>query len=314
MLTGNRVTAERLEGRLVARALRERARDELQRFRNVYSVTPGLAIVLVGDDPSAHAYRDAIIKASAGVEMPALVVSLPATIEQRLLNREIVELNNNDAIHGILVLQPLPPHLERVQIADLIDPLKDIDGITTYNAGRLFHDDRDALAPSTPSGGMALLKHFQIPLAGRHAVVIGRSPVVGRPMAAMLLAEHATVTTCHSRTPDIASFTREADILVAAIGKPNTVLGEMVKPGAAVVDFGVNFVDGKMTGDVDAASVAKVAGWLTPVPGGTGRVTTAILLRNTIKAATLRVQRASDGPRETAGTIDYERFGASDAE
>jgi len=308
------MTAERLDGRPVARALRERARDELQRFQNVYSVTPGLAIVLVGDDPSAHAYRDAIVKASAGVEIPTRVVSLPATVEQRRLNRAIIELNDDEAIHGILVLQPLPPHLTRVEIADLIDPLKDIDGITTYNAGRLFHDDRDALAPSTPSGGMALLKHYEIPLAGRHAVVIGRSPVVGRPMAAMLLAENATVTTCHSRTADIASFTRQADILVAAVGKPNTVSAEMVKPGATVVDFGVNFLDGQMTGDVDAASVAEVAGWLTPVPGGTGRVTTAILLRNTIKAATLRVQRKPADGCVSGGDSEDERFGVSDAE
>ena len=288
------MTAEVLDGRPVARALRERARDELARFRNVYSMTPGLAIVLVGDDPSAHAYRIAIVKASMGIAIPARVVSLPATVEQRRLNHEIANLNTDETVHGILVLQPLPPHLSRVEIADLIDPLKDIDGITTHNAGRLFHDDRDALAPSTPAGGMALLKHYQVPLAGQHAVVIGRSPVVGRPMAAMLLAENATVTNCHSRTPDLAAFTRQADIVVSAVGKPNTVRGDMLKPGATVIDFGVTFVDGRMTGDVQAESVMSVAGRLTPVPGGTGRVTTSILLRNTVKAATLRVQRASD--------------------
>lgn len=307
------MTAELLDGRPVARALRDRARDELARFRNVYSVTPGLAIVLVGDDPSAHAYRDAIIKVSAGFEIPARVVSLPATVDQGRLDQAIVDLNDDDLVHGILVLQPLPPHLSRVEIADLIDPLKDIDGITTHNAGRLFHDDRDVLAPSTPAGGMALLKHYQVVLAGKHAVVIGRSPVVGRPMAAMLLAENATVTNCHSRTPDLAYFTRQADIVVSAVGKPNTVRGDMLRPGVTVIDFGVNFVDGKMTGDVDAESVMPVAGRLTPVPGGTGRVTTSILLRNTIKAATLRVQRASDaGPagREPVGAA---RVGVSDA-
>lgn len=306
------MTAELLDGRPVARALRERARDELARFRNVYSVTPGLAIVLVGDDPSAHAYRDAIVKASAGIEIPARTINLTATVEQRRLNLVIVDLNSDDSIHGILVLQPLPPHLSRVEIADLIDPLKDIDGITTYNAGRLFHDDRDVLAPSTPAGGMALLKHYQVPLAGAHAVVIGRSPVVGRPMAAMLLAENATVTNCHSRTSDVAVFTRQADIVVSAVGKPNTVRGDMIKDGATVIDFGVNFVDGRMTGDVDAESVMPVAGGLTPVPGGTGRVTTSILLRNTIKAATLRVQRASDaGSKTPAGAV---RVGVANAE
>jgi len=242
--------------------------------------------------------------------MPAVVVDLPSRVEQQRLNNAILELNEDDAVDGILVLQPLPPHLSRVEIADLISPLKDIDGITTYNAGRLFHDDRDALAPSTPAGGMALLKHYQIPLAGRHAVVIGRSPVVGRPMAAMLLAENATVTTCHSRTPDIGAFSRNADIVISAVGKPGTVRGEMIKPGATVIDFGVNFVDGRMTGDVDAESVMGVAGHLTPVPGGTGRVTTSILLRNTIKAATLRVQRQA----RASGDAEALKVGAGDAD
>jgi methylenetetrahydrofolate dehydrogenase (NADP+)/methenyltetrahydrofolate cyclohydrolase len=178
-------------------------------------------------------------------------------------------------------------------VADRLDPLKDIDGITTYNAGRLFHNDRNVLAPSTPAGGMALLKHYQVQIAGRYAVVIGRSPVVGRPMAAMLMAADATVTTCHSRTPDLERFTRDADILVSAVGKPGTVRASMVKPGATVVDFGVSFMDGHMLGDVDAEQVLEVAGRLTPVPGGTGRVTTAVLLRNTIKAATLQYQRTA---------------------
>ncbi len=303
-----------LDGRPVSRVLRERARDELSRFQSVYSITPSLAIVLIGNDASAHAYRDAIVKASAGVGIPARVISLSGTVDQRTINSVINDLNSDDTVHGILVLQPLPPHLSRVEIADIIDPMKDIDGITTHNAGRLFHNDRDVLAPSTPAGGMALLKHYQIVMAGKHAVVIGRSPVVGRPMAAMLLAEHATVTNCHSRTPDIARFTRQADIVVSAVGKPHTVRGNMIMPGATVIDFGVNFVDGKMTGDVDAESVMPVAGGLTPVPGGTGRVTTSILLRNTIKAATLRVQRAADAESARHDMVHVPRVGASDAD
>jgi methylenetetrahydrofolate dehydrogenase (NADP+)/methenyltetrahydrofolate cyclohydrolase len=308
------MTAVLLDGRPVSRAIRDRARDELARFRNAYSATPSLAIVLVGDDPSAHAYRDAIVKASAGIEMPSRVVSLPSTADQRRVNQAIVALNEDPDVHGILVLQPLPPHLSRVDIADLIDPLKDIDGITTYNAGRLFHNDRDVLAPSTPAGGMALLKHYQVPIAGKHAVVLGRSPVVGLPMSAMLLAENATVTTCHSRTPNLARFTSEADIVVSAVGKPATVRGDMLKPGATVIDFGVNFVDGKMTGDVDFDSVVSVAGKLTPVPGGTGRVTTSILLRNTIKAATLRVLRSRGGIVTDEDAIAIGRVGEADAD
>jgi methylenetetrahydrofolate dehydrogenase (NADP+)/methenyltetrahydrofolate cyclohydrolase len=190
-----------------------------------------------------------------------------------------------------LFLQPLPPHLSRDAVAGLLDPLKDIDGITTLNAGRLFQGDRDVLAPSTPAGGMALLKHYNVPIAGQLAVVLGRSPVVGKPMAALLLAENATVAICHSRTRDLARITREADILVAGVGKAGVVTGEMVKPGATVLDFGVNFLDGRMVGDADAESVAAVAGRLTPTPGGAGRVTTIVLLRNTIKAATLQQRR-----------------------
>lgn len=293
------MTAMTLDGRPVARALRERALDELRRFRNSYAETPGLAIMLVGADPSARAYLNSIVKAADGIGMPTSVVELESTTGQERLNHHVEELNRRRDVHGILVLQPLPPHLSRIEVADRLDPLKDIDGVTTFNAGRLFHDDRNVLAPSTPAGGMALLKHYQVPLAGRYAVVLGRSPVVGRPMAAMLLAENATVTTCHSRTPNPERFTREADIIVSAVGRPGSLRADMIRPGATVVDFGVNFVDGKMVGDADASAVAEVAGALTPVPGGTGRVTTSVLLRNTIKAATLQYQRNAAGLSST---------------
>jgi methylenetetrahydrofolate dehydrogenase (NADP+)/methenyltetrahydrofolate cyclohydrolase len=253
-------------------------------------------MILVGADPSAHAYRDAIVRVATSVGMPASVITLAPVVDQAALNESILELNERGDVHGILVLQPLPPHLSRVQVADLLDPRKDIDGITTFNAGRLFHDDRDVLAPSTPAGGMSLLKHYHIPIAGQHAVVVGRSPVVGKPMAAMLLAENATVTTCHSRTRDLPSITRQADILVAAVGKPGTITGSMLKPGATVIDFGVNFVGERMLGDVDFESCSIVAGQITPVPGGTGRVTTIVLVRNTIKAATLQYQRRAGNP------------------
>ena len=214
------MSAELLDGRPVARVLRERARAELNRYRNTYGRTPGLAVVLIGDDLSASAYRDAIVKVAAAVELPVDALALPSNITQQEVSDVISELNAREAVNGFLVLQPLPPHLSRVDVADLLDPLKDIDGITTFNAGRLFHDDRDVLAPSTPTGGMALLKHYNVPLAGQHAVVLGRSPIVGKPMAALLLAENATVTTCHSRTRELARITRQADILVAAARTP----------------------------------------------------------------------------------------------
>ena len=293
------MTVELLDGRPVARVLRERARAELARYSNAYGHVPGLGIVLVGDDPSAGAYRDAILKAASAVDIPVETRALPANATQTEIARVIDEFNAREDIHGFLVLQPLPPHLSRVEVADRLDPLKDIDGITTFNAGRLFHGDRDVLAPSTPTGGMALLKHYNVPLAGQHAVVLGRSPIVGKPMAALLLAENATVTICHSRTRELAAYAREADILVSAVGRPGVVTGDMVKPGATVIDFGVNFIDGRMVGDVDADSVARVAGRLTPVPGGTGRVTTSVLIRNTNKAATLQQRRrvGDDVPR-----------------
>lgn len=302
------MTCELLDGRPVARALKERALGELQRFRNVYGISPGLAIILVGNDPSAIAYRESIVRAANSVDMPTHLLSLPAEISQAALGTELDALNNRSDVHGYLVLQPLPPHLSRVELADRIDPLKDIDGITTFNAGRLFHDDRDVLAPSTAAGGMALLKHYDVQLAGTHAVVLGRSPVVGKPMAALLLAANATVTTCHSRTRNLEEHTRRADLLVAAVGRANTVVGSMVKPGATVLDFGVNFIGEQMVGDVHAASVSQVAGRLTPVPGGTGRVTTMVLIRNVVKAATmqLQIQRPSSGFRSSreAGRID----------
>ncbi|RIK47048.1 MAG: bifunctional 5,10-methylene-tetrahydrofolate dehydrogenase/5,10-methylene-tetrahydrofolate cyclohydrolase [Chloroflexi bacterium] len=293
---------ELLDGRPVARALRERALGELTRFRNVYGQNPGLAIVLIGEDPSAHAYRAAICKVAESVGIYTDVLALAADSSQERVNALIDQLNARPDIHGFVVLQPLPPHLSRVEIADRIDPLKDIDGITTFNAGRLFHDDRDVLAPSTPAGGMALLKHYDVPLAGQHAVVVGRSPVVGKPMAALLLAANATVTICHSRTRNLGAFTRQADIVVAAIGRAGAITGDMLKPGATVLDFGVNFVGGQMVGDVDADSVLPVAGRLTPVPGGTGRVTTIVLVRNVIKAGTLQYSQQQQASRRQPAT------------
>lgn len=302
---------EILDGRPVARALRERARAELERYVRGYSTTPQIALVLVGDDPSAHSYCNAIKRAARQVEMPVVEHALPATIDQEAINALMLELNRDDAVSGVLVLQPLPPHLDRHAIADLLDPMKDIDGITTWNAGRLFHDDFDVLAPSTPAGGMALLKHYQIPINGRHAVIVGRSTVVGKPMTAMLLAENATVTTCHSRSRDLPSLTRQGDIVVVAVGRRGLVTAEWIKPGATVIDFGVNVGPDGIAGDVDAESVAGVAGGLTPVPNGTGRVTTAVLLRNTIKAATMQ-QRRRAAPGTARDMID--EGDASDAD
>jgi methylenetetrahydrofolate dehydrogenase (NADP+)/methenyltetrahydrofolate cyclohydrolase len=258
----------------------------LEALWDTHRVVPQLAIVRVGRERSSVAYERAIHRSGETVGISVSSVHLPDDTTAIRLAAVIGELNRALETHGVIVLQPLPSHLSRFSVADVLAPEKDIDGITTYNAGRLFHDDRDVLAPSTPAGGMALLKFYDVALDGKSAVVLGRSSVVGKPMALMLLAENATVTICHSRTPDISNVSRSADILVSAVGRAGLVTGDMVKPGAVVVDFGVNFVDGRMTGDVDERSVRAVAGCLTPVPGGTGRVTTMVLVRNAIKAAT----------------------------
>ena len=279
------MTAMLLDGTPVALELSRKAREELQRLRSGFGIEPALAVVRVGDDRSSLAYERSITRAggSAGVIVDS--VTLPEQTEEDDLRGAIERLNADSRAHGIIVLQPLPDHLSRFAVADVVLPAKDIDGITTYNAGRLFHDDFDVLAPSTPAGGMALLKHYNVPLRGRHAVVVGRSSVVGKPMAMMLLAEDATVTICHSKTRGLSEVCSQADILVSAVGRANFIDSSFVKPGAVVVDFGINFLNGKMTGDVDAASVSAVAAGLTPVPGGTGRVTTMVLVRNTLRAA-----------------------------
>ncbi len=282
---------QKLDGRPVAREMKARALDELQELVAAGLPVPVLKIVSAGENPSAIAYESSITKTATSVGLIVESVRFPEDVSQEDLDNAIDELNVDSRTTGIIILQPLPAHLTRVELSDRVDALKDIDGITTFNAGRLFHDDRDVLAPSTPAGGMALLKHYGIDIAGKHAVVIGRSPVVGKPMSLMLLAENATVTMCHSQSRDLSTITRQADILVSAVGRPSTVTADMVKPGAIVVDFGVNFVDGAMIGDVDYDDVSNVAGAMTPVPGGTGRVTTMVLVRNTIKAMRLQDER-----------------------
>jgi len=199
----------------------------------------------------------------------------------------VTALNQDVSVHGILVQLPLPKHLDEARVLRLIDPDKDVDGFHAMNSGRLMNG-QPGFVPCTPLGVMELLKAYDIPVAGKHAVVIGRSNIVGKPMAMLLLAANATVTICHSRTQNLAELTRQADILVAAVGRAGFVTADMVKPGAAVIDVGINRVDGQIVGDVDYAAVSEVAGYITPVPGGVGQMTIALLLANTLDAATRR--------------------------
>jgi methylenetetrahydrofolate dehydrogenase (NADP+) / methenyltetrahydrofolate cyclohydrolase len=246
---------------------------------------PGLAVLLVGDDPASAVYVRSKERACRDAGVRTFDTRLPASTGQAELLQKIDQLNADPQVHGILVQLPLPQHLDPVQVMQSIAVGKDVDGFNWRNLGALL-DGHATLAPCTPSGAMLMLERASVPVAGRHAVVIGRSSIVGKPAALMLLERNATVTICHSRTPDLAAITRLADILVCAIGKPRAVTAEMIKPGAAVIDVGINRLpDGKLCGDVDYEAVRARAGWITPVPGGVGPMTVAMVIANVILAA-----------------------------
>lgn len=275
------MTATIIDGKALAAKVREEVAASVAELGHV-----GLATVLVGDDPASHVYIRHKQKAATDAGMDARDHKLPAETSQDELLAFIAELNADDEVDGLLVQLPLPDHIDEHVIIEALDPGKDIDGIHPYNAGRLMMG-RPALVPGTPRGVMRMLEEYEIPLAGANAVVIGRSNIVGRPMAQLLLHANATVTVCHSRTPDLAAHTSEADVLVAAVGRLHLVRPEMVKPGATVIDVGMNRTDAGLLGDVDPA-VAERAGHITPVPGGVGPMTIAMVLENTVAAARAR--------------------------
>jgi len=246
----------------------------------------GLATVLVGEDPASDVYIRGQHRAATDVGIDARDLRLPATISQEELLRVVAELNADDSIDGVLVQLPLPEGLDEPSVIRAVAPVKDVDGFHPVSAGQLL-GGVPTFVGATPLGVLELLREYDVPLLGAHAVVIGRSQIVGKPAALLLLAEHATVTICHSRTRDLGAVARGADVLVAAVGSPGIVTAEMVKPGAAVVDVGITRTDEGLRGDV-APDVAKVAGLLTPVPGGVGPMTIAMLLRNTVLAARYR--------------------------
>lgn len=247
--------------------------------------TPGLAVLLVGDDPASAVYVRSKERACREAGIRTFDTRLPATTTQDELLQRVDALNLDLQVHGILVQLPLPRHIDAVTVLQRIAALKDVDGFTWRSLGALL-DGHAVLAPCTPSGSMLMLERSGVPIAGRHAVVIGRSSIVGKPAALMLLERNATVTVCHSRTTDLAALTRQADILVCATGKPRMVTADMVKPGAAVIDVGINrLLDGTLCGDVDFGPVCERAGWITPVPGGVGPMTVAMVIANVITAA-----------------------------
>ena len=286
------MAARIIDGKQIAREHRERVRQETAAFRDRTGVTPHLVAVLVGEDPASAVYVRHKERACREAGIEGTVHRLPSETSQDELLELIEQLNADPSVHGILVQMPLPRQIDPIAVLDAVDPLKDVDAFHPENVGRIVQG-RPRYLPCTPAGIIELLRASSIETSGRHAVVLGRSEIVGKPMALLLMQKgdlaDATVTVCHSRTADIAAFARQADLLVAAIGKPRFVTAEMVKPGAVVIDVGINRTDAGLVGDVDYAPVAEIASAITPVPGGVGPMTIAMLLQNTLRAAELTV-------------------------
>lgn len=275
-----------LDGKAMAAEMTEALKGRVDALR-AKGCTPGLAVILVGDDPASRIYVQSKEKACAALGIYSETHCLPADTKQEALEGLIGKLNQDDRVSGILVQLPLPKGLDEAKALLCIAPEKDVDGFHIENAGRLF-TGRRGVVPCTPKGILYMLKKANVPLAGREAVVVGRSNLVGKPVAQLLLQENCTVTQCHSKTADLAAHTKRADILVCAVGKPCFITADMVKPGAAVIDVGINRVDGRVIGDVDFGAVESVAGYISPVPGGVGKMTIVMLMENTVEAAERR--------------------------
>ena len=277
------MAAKLLDGKLIAAQVEEALTQRIAALAKQGTV-PGLTVILVGDDPASQTYVRNKEKACARLGIRSQTLRLPAAASQQELEAAIVRANQDEAVHGILVQLPLPGHLDAEHALALICPEKDVDGFHEVNLGRLMRGTADVVA-CTPKGVMRMLDSAGIDPAGKNAVVVGRSLIVGKPMALLLLARDATVTVCHSHTRHLADITRQADLLVAAVGKPRVITADMVRDGAVVLDVGINRVDGKLCGDVDFDAVAQKASYISPVPGGVGKMTIAMLMENTVLAA-----------------------------
>ncbi len=280
--------AQLLDGKIMAAAVMEELKIRVDALK-AKGVTPGLAVILVGDDPASQVYVRNKGLACEQLGMTSETLRLPAETDQETLEKIIDELNRDDRFNGILVQLPLPRHLDEAAALAKILPEKDVDGFHIENAGKLF-TGQDGVVACTPKGIMYMLEKAGVELSGKNAVVIGRSNIVGKPIAMLLLDANCTVTICHSRTKNLAEHTRNADVLVAAVGRPRFVTADMVKEGAAVVDVGINRVEGKLCGDVDFDAVAEKASYITPVPGGVGKMTICMLMANTVEAAEKKVK------------------------
>ena len=278
------MTAQLIDGNALAKTIRAEVAGRTAALK-AKGVNPALSIILVGSDPASQVYTKHKVNDSTETGLAATLETYPADMSETALLDRIRALNDDPKVHGILVQLPLPRHMDSQKVIETISPAKDVDGFHVASAGALM-TGAPGFWPCTPYGCMKMLESIGYDLRGKHAVVIGRSNIVGKPMAMMLLARSATVTICHSATQDLAAFTRQADVIVAAVGKRNILTAGMVKPGAVVIDVGMNRKeDGKLAGDVDFDGVKEVAGWITPVPGGVGPMTRAMLLVNTLEAA-----------------------------
>lgn len=276
--------AEIINGKDLAAEMKQQMKEEISKLKD-NGIHPQLTVILVGDNPASRSYVNGKKKASSETGIDSEVIELPSTITEDELLKKIQELNQNSSVHGILVQLPLPDHIREQKIIDAINPDKDVDGFHPINIGRMMTGN-DSFLPCTPYGIITMLKSKNIPIRGKHAVVIGRSNIVGKPVGQLLLNEDATVTYCHSKTSDLKHHTTQADILIAAVGKANVINETHIKDGAAVIDVGINRTeDGKLTGDVDFDRVKEKASYITPVPRGVGPMTITMLLKNTIKAA-----------------------------
>ena len=281
------MTAQLLDGKALSKTIREDLKQQFAAYTAEHGAAPGLAVLRVGDDEASAGYARAIDKTCQGVGAAYRAVELPASVQQADVAATIAALNADPAVHGIMILEPLPAHIDHPALIDLMAPCKDVDGVHPLNAGRLLANRPPFFVPATPAGGLRLLQQAGVDFKGKNAVIVGRSDIVGKPMALLLLHRHCTVTITHSRTVDLPGVCRGADILCLAIGRAEMIKGDWVKPGAIVVDFGTTYTDAGLKGDCDQAQVAEVAGMLTPVPGGTGPMTNVMLMENLLTAARL---------------------------
>lgn len=277
--------SNKIDGKAIAASVRSHVAQDVVTLK-AKGITPALAVILVGDDPASHVYVGNKIKACGEVGIKSIEERLPASASAQDIAAIITRLNNDKNVHGILLQLPLPAHIHSDPLIQMIAPEKDVDGLTFVNAGKLVAGDESGMVPCTPQGSLLLIKSVHQDLTGLNAVVIGRSLLFGKPMAQLLIGENCTVTTAHSKTKDLPTLCKTADILVAAVGRPKMVKGDWVKKGAIVIDVGINRLDnGKLCGDVDFDEAAPIAGHITPVPGGVGPMTIACLMQNTLKAA-----------------------------